>query len=274
MVLAKSQIVTMKVVVQNLQKRSHLASDLIDEYDPDLLLAQEISLYSEEKVLFGDDRMACNVYEWVGYGTAIWTKLPATLVNIRRVDSPYADFGFIYKKTTIATYELNYSAAATACVSRNKADEKAEEEEEEEEEEIVSESAAPEMEVVSFHGYNGQPWKSLEKLLAHVTAVIAVLSSDPDSLALFAGDFNTWSQHHIDAVTAELANCGFRHAFSWPYPGRELPLDHVFIRGDALQADSLKVFSNKSDHKGAVFDLMLLSSKPTMSKDRNAESKL
>jgi hypothetical protein len=37
----------MKLLVQNLQKRSGLASDLTSQYEPDIVLAQEISWDSE-----------------------------------------------------------------------------------------------------------------------------------------------------------------------------------------------------------------------------------
>ena len=37
----------MKVLIQNLQKQSGLATDLIQQYEPDVMLAQEINISSE-----------------------------------------------------------------------------------------------------------------------------------------------------------------------------------------------------------------------------------
>ena len=108
------------------------------------------------------------------------------------------------------------------------------------------------MQFVSFHGYNGQPFKSIEKLVAHVKAVIHVLSPGP---VVFAGDFNSWSQGHLSAVKTILNEAGFHLAYSWPYPGRDFPLDHAFIRGVSLKASAH--FESVSDHLGAILQVDL-----------------
>lgn len=200
----------MKVLVQNLQKRDGLATELFEEHDPDLMLAQEINLHSETYSF-----PASNVSS-MGYGTAIGSKFQVT--NIKLVRSPYAEFGgIIYKKTTVASIKS--------------------------------------IQFVSFHGYNGQPFKSIDKLIAHVEAVLAVLSPGP---ALFAGDFNSWSQEHLDAVKAKLESAGFHLAYSWPYPGRDQPLDHAFLRG--LELTRSENYACASDHRGAILELELVGS--------------
>ncbi|KAL7534244.1 hypothetical protein ACHAXR_005753 [Thalassiosira sp. AJA248-18] len=195
----------MKVLIQNLQKREGLATDLSKTYGPDVMLVQEINLNSEA------DRFAANNVSSRGYGTAIESKFDLT--NVKKVQSPFSEFGgFICKKTTVATVKS--------------------------------------VQFVSFHGYNGQPFKSKEKLVAHVEAVLAVLSPGP---ALFAGDFNTWSQEHLVAVKLSLEKEGFSLAYSWPYPGRDQPLDHAFTRG--VKITRSQDYACESDHRGAIVEL-------------------
>ena len=105
---------------------------------------------------------------------------------------------------------------------------------------------------VSFHGYNGQPFKSVENLTDHVEAVLGALDPGP---AVFAGDFNTWGPEHLDAVKRALETYGFRLAVSWPYPGRNFPLDHAFVRGVKLEASS--IYDSEADHEGAILQLSL-----------------
>jgi endonuclease/exonuclease/phosphatase family metal-dependent hydrolase len=199
----------MKVLVQNLQKRSALATELINKHDPDVMLAQEINLSSETHTF-----QASNVSS-LGYGTAISCKDSVT--DIKLVSAPYAEFGgFVHKKTTVAT--------TTKLIQ-----------------------------FVSFHGYNGQPFKNIENLVEHVRAVLSVLSPGP---SVFAGDFNTWSQAHLDAVKASLEKEGFHLAYSWPYPGRDFPLDHAFLRGVRLENSSH--YECASDHLGAILELVLV----------------
>jgi endonuclease/exonuclease/phosphatase family metal-dependent hydrolase len=200
----------MKVVVQNLQKRPGLASSLVHKHEPDVLLAQEISLKTEEPI-FGTAHNTSKL----GYGTAIYGMEAVT--DVRLVSSPHAEIGgFIVKKTTVA-----------CCAG---------------------------VQFVSFHGYNGQPMKSVSKLTDHVAAVLAVIP--PGTPALFAGDFNTWTELHINAVKALMAKAGFTLAYSWPYPGRDLPLDHAFVR--SLRLESQSSYRNDSDHLGAVLELTLM----------------
>jgi endonuclease/exonuclease/phosphatase (EEP) superfamily protein YafD len=208
----------MKIVVQNLQKKAGLASSLVEKYDPDVLLAQEINLATEENSSFCISLVHNTSKK--GYGTAIYGKKgKSALSNVKNVDSPHAEFGgFIRKKTIVATY-MNEEANS--------------------------------VQFVSFHGYNGQPFKDASKLKDHVDTVLAVLNETGP--AVFAGDFNTWTQHHVDAIQRDLEKAGFRRAFSWPYPGRNIPLDHAFLRG--VQLESATPFSNQSDHHGAVLDV-------------------
>lgn len=144
----------------------------------------------------------------MGFGTAIHCRAGG-ITNVRRVTSPVAELGgYIFKKTTVA------ECAGLQCVS--------------------------------FHGYNGTPFRDVRSLVSHVQAVLDVLGSGP---AIFAGDFNSWTAAHLDAVSELLCAVGFHRAFSWPYPGRDHPLDHAFLRGlTLLQSSTLET---EADHLGA-----------------------
>lgn len=148
-----------------------------------------------------------------GHGTAIYCKSgkPRDMI---KVESPAREFGgIIYKKTTVAK-----------CMG---------------------------VQFISFHGYNGSPFRDVEGLLTHVKAVVKVL--DLDGPAIFAGDFNTWSQEHLDAVVKVLGEVGLNLAASWRYPqgrGKKV-LDHIFVRGLKLLHNS--TFQNEADHLGAKF---------------------
>jgi endonuclease/exonuclease/phosphatase (EEP) superfamily protein YafD len=209
----------MRIIVQNLQKQPSLATDLVKQFQPDMMLLQEINLYSEDNQ---PSFSAHFVSDKRGFGTAICsnTTIPT---NVRHVPSPHAELGgFIYKKTVVAD-----------CMG---------------------------LQLVSFHGYNGQPSKNVQKLVDHVAAVLAVVDSTTTAMpTIFAGDFNTWTQRHLDAITTKLEEAGFYLAFSWPYPGREqlTALDHVFLRGDSIQLVNTRVFSSKSDHQGVLLELLL-----------------
>ena len=196
------------VMVQNLQKIQGLATELIHDQNPDVMLAQEINLNSEKDTDFN-----AHYTSSIGYGTAIYSKMPVT--NVKLVKSPYAEFGgIIHKKTTIAS---------TGGIV-----------------------------FVSFHGYNGTPFKSIDKLLAHVQAVLSAISTE-NGPAVFAGDFNSWSQSHLDAIKSALESAGFNLAYSWPYAGRDFSLDHAFVRGLSVRKSSF--YSSSSDHNGALLEL-------------------
>ena len=221
----------MKVLVQNLQKRNGLASSLDVTYTPDILLVQEIYLQGESLPF------KANNVSRMGYGTAIGVgsgcelSPPLKLTHVQRVDSPYAEFGgLIHKKTTLARVELP-SKQSTGLVT---------------------------VQLVSFHGYNGQPFQNIEKLIAHIDAVLKKIqeSNSNNMPALFAGDFNSWSKEHIDAVTKRMESDGFQLVYSWPYPNRELPLDHAFVRGLALR--NSQNYECSSDHRGALLEFDVL----------------
>ena len=61
----------MKIIVQNLPKKPGLASRLVAENSPDILLAQEINLSSESPAF--QNSISKNVSRQ-GYGTAIYAK--------------------------------------------------------------------------------------------------------------------------------------------------------------------------------------------------------
>lgn len=199
----------MNVLVQNLEKKPGLATQLVDRFQPDVVLAQEISCTTEAASFL--QHSVHHTSSW-GYGTAIYSRV-GNMTNVRRVLSPHSETGgFIHKKTIVAD-----------CNG---------------------------IEFVSFHGYNGQPFKNISGLLDHVNAVIAVLANDGP--AVFAGDFNTWSSKHLESISAPLASAGFELACSWPYPGRIFPLDHVFVR--QIHLKSFIVYQCESDHQGAQLE--------------------
>eukprot|EP00592_Proboscia_alata_P018640 CAMPEP_0194407682 /NCGR_PEP_ID=MMETSP0176-20130528/5671_1 /TAXON_ID=216777 /ORGANISM="Proboscia alata, Strain PI-D3" /LENGTH=313 /DNA_ID=CAMNT_0039207423 /DNA_START=166 /DNA_END=1107 /DNA_ORIENTATION=+ len=200
-----SEVRRVRVLVQNLQKIPALATELMEEYKPDVMLAQEINFYSETNL---GGFSVINISS-MGYGTAIISNEQITDVN--KVHAPHPDFFFV-KKTIIAR-------------TKN-------------------------IQFVSFHGYNGQPFKNVDKLVDHVQAILSVLCPGP---TVFAGDFNTWSQGHLDAVKGVMEENGFRHAYTWPYPGRDSPLDHAFLRGVTLENSTH--YESASDHFGAILDL-------------------
>lgn len=205
-----------RIVVHNLQKQPHLGSDLIAEHKPDFFLAQEINLFSE-RGQFSEEASFTNRF---GYGTAIYSsdKVGSPLSHFHRVESPHAEVGgFIRKKTIIATTRMGESV----------------------------------VQLVSFHGYNGQPFKRVSYLVDHVQAVLDRIEED---CVIFAGDFNTWTQAHLDAIKVPLEIAGFKHTISWPYPGREFPLDHVFLKG-SIELEDSTIFASKSDHQGALLTL-------------------
>mmetsp|Transcript_11657 Transcript_11657/g.16968 ORF Transcript_11657/g.16968 Transcript_11657/m.16968 type:complete len:210 (-) Transcript_11657:378-1007(-) len=204
----------MKVLIQNLQKKKSLATHLQNQYNPDLMLLQEINLPSESL-----GTKLAHFTSMNGYGTAIY--FSGELKEVQKVKSPHAEIGgFIYKKTTIATT-------------------------------IAGEE---EVQCIIFHGYNGQPFQSIDKLAAHVQTVLSLLSSSTSKPIIFAGDFNTWTNEHVNAVTNIMDKAGLQLLYSWPYPGREVPLDHVFGRGVDLRK-VVGVLENEADHLGVLLDL-------------------
>lgn len=203
------------VLVQNLQKSDGLGTQLMTERPfVDVFLAQEVSLFSE-KIQFE------NFVSKRGYGTAIHSKHP--LSNVRKVESPHAEFGgFIVKKTTVAEVTV---------LGRS-------------------------IDVVSFHGYNGWPvFRDASYLVDHVRAVLKVLRP-ADVPVLFCGDFNTWTEEHVSSVEALMQEYGLTKLSSWSYPGRDVPLDHAFGRGFSLV--DMKVFESQADHRGALIQVKLL----------------
>jgi hypothetical protein len=203
----------MKVIIQNLEKQQQLATRLVQQHNPDVLLAQEIDINGEDSRLV-NKQMVSNTSK-LGYGTAIYAKLPFIISDV--VLSPHAEFGgFIYKKTTIGrTNDGIYW--------------------------------------ITFHGYNGQPFKNINNLCDHVSAVITKLNQLPDGKtapSLFAGDFNTWTEAHLQGVKTILESAGYQLACSWKYPTKDLILDHAFIRGLKLIGKP-EIFRNESDHDGA-----------------------
>lgn len=201
---------TIKVVVQNLHKRYALATELIKEHDPDIMLTQAMILPSEAPV-FND---ANNVSSPLGYGTGIYGGV-YEMTDVKKVDAAHSESILkTHKRTTVATMKS--------------------------------------VQFVSFHGYEAKSWKNVEKLLEHIRAVLNVLTPGP---VLFAGDFNTLTNNHVEAVKEVMENAGFELAYSWPYKGAGSPLDHAFVRGLTLVSSSNYVCA--SDHRGAVLEISM-----------------
>ena len=202
----------MRIVIQNLQKQPGLAGRLIFAHSAD---AHPVDVFLAQEISIGSEPQFREAHftSKMGYGTAVYCRCGAT--DVRRIVSPTAELGgFIKKKTTIAH-----------CMG---------------------------VECVSFHGYNGTPWRDVASLVAHIRAVLPLLRP-VGTPCVFAGDFNTWTPAHLAAVSQALAVEGFTLARSWPYPGRVHPLDHVFLRG--LRLVSSEVFASEADHHGLVMDV-------------------
>jgi len=276
-----------RVLVQNLQKWPHLASDLVfeDEYNRrhkvDLLLAQEINLPSEvEDFERKQAQVASATSKRFGYGTAIVAVnsdeanavkegvkdetpiVSITLSDVRQIESPHAEnWIFIRKKTVVATANILAQQRRLGGGSTDAGDSG-----DGRSDNILQQQRK--VRLVSFHGYNGQPFKNVSYLVDHVRAVLDVLlqqesDSDEDTdryddncNIIFAGDFNTWTQEHLDAVEALLEEAGFRRVLSWPYPGRDFPLDHVFFKSnDSMTLKDSTIIESKSDHRGALLKI-------------------
>ncbi|CAB1109159.1 unnamed protein product [Ectocarpus sp. CCAP 1310/34] len=85
--------------------------------------------------------------------------------------------------------------------------------------------------------------QNLEKKAGLATRLVEQYQPD----ILLAQELNRCSEE-IDTVSFVLA-C------SWPYPGRDLPLDHAFVRG--VQLESSFSYGCESDHNGAVLEISL-----------------
>lgn len=212
-----SGVQRIRVVVQNLQKTDGLASKLLEERPCAVMLAQEISALSEHLPFVSHTSKR-------GYGTAIFVSKELRLENVRKVQSPHAELGgFIVKKSIVAS-----------CVFPGN---------------------ATKIELISFHGYNGWPvFRDAAYLIDHVRAVLDVVT--PNVPALFCGDFNSWTQEHLDGVEKVMREKGFERIFSWPYPGRDFPLDHAF--GRMIKLDSSEIFESPADHRGADLRVTVL----------------
>jgi endonuclease/exonuclease/phosphatase (EEP) superfamily protein YafD len=85
--------------------------------------------------------------------------------------------------------------------------------------------------------------------------VVEALENDVNIPTIFAGDFNTWTDRHLEAVTEVLESVGFQNACSWEYPGRNFPLDRVFLRH--LELVKYEVIQCSSDHRGALLEISM-----------------
>jgi endonuclease/exonuclease/phosphatase (EEP) superfamily protein YafD len=82
---------------------------------------------------------------------------------------------------------------------------------------------------ISVHGYNGFPFKNVEKLQDHIDSILKSLD-DLTSPVVFAGDFNTWKDVHLDSVLKTCRKYGLIHNFKVKYDEKKI-LDHCFSRG-------------------------------------------
>eukprot|EP00525_Craspedostauros_australis_P000315 CAMPEP_0198129002 /NCGR_PEP_ID=MMETSP1442-20131203/50646_1 /TAXON_ID= /ORGANISM="Craspedostauros australis, Strain CCMP3328" /LENGTH=269 /DNA_ID=CAMNT_0043789289 /DNA_START=262 /DNA_END=1071 /DNA_ORIENTATION=- len=264
----------MKILIQNLQKRADLLPALLEKYEPDAALFQEVSLgNTDSSSSLSTLRKVANTrtgarsstkYDSVsftskrGYGTAIYSLL--AISNVHKVLSPYSEFGgFIVKKTIIAT-TLTAPDTVSSSSAQTEAAHAASHPQ-------GTANDAQEIRFVSFHGYNGQPFCNSQKLVSHVVAVLQAMDKDDEKLGyclptIFAGDFNTWSADHFEQVCDAMDDHGFRSVYSWPYPGRQdqTPLDHAFARdGDEQRIDVVHCehFASDSDHLGALMEISL-----------------
>jgi len=279
----------MKVVVQNLGKRPGRAAEVLRRHEPDVLLAQDITLPSG-KDDGGYDLAASKLGGGVTAGAAVAVRRGEgfELTNVRRVASPRREpFGgggkmLARRKATVitlaapgtsggkpsststfalgaeaslaATESCNTSATSTGTGGGGGGGG-----------EVVplpAEEGGLRIELVSFHGYGssggGSPFKSVAGLVEHVAAVLKTL--DPNAPAIFAGDFGTRSESHQAAVAETLEWAGFRRALSWPRASKHgaasksTVMDHAFVRG--VRVVDVGVFLSASDRgRTAVLEL-------------------
>ena len=47
----------------------------------------------------------------------------------------------------------------------------------------------------------------------------------------------------------------FQHAYSWPYNGRNFPLDHAYVR--SLEVTKSEHYTCSSDHRGVILEVTI-----------------
>jgi len=215
---------TTRVVCWNLEKRD-LVPYALNTFGADIGLFQE---YNASFAMPGiEEYSRVEALSFDTYGTSVFyrnSRFPRLVERIA-VNSPHGDFrprfwrGLVYKTSAIAVFDS--------------------------------------LIVVSFHGYNGTlQGRRPRKLADHVEAVLNALGpylTDRRRPVVFAGDFNTFTTEHHDAVEAVLVNHGFRKAIEVRYD-RFKTLDLVFTR----DCDANRVASDwhESDHPYLVFDVV------------------
>jgi endonuclease/exonuclease/phosphatase (EEP) superfamily protein YafD len=103
---------------------------------------------------------------------------------------------------------------------------------------------------MSVHVYNGWPFKSVRKM---TDCIYEFATSIPrNEPAVIAGDFNTWTEEHLDAAYFTLSRLGFTKEMSIPFDKKKT-LDHVFSRG--VRAKKVTSDFDESDHPYFLFDV-------------------
>jgi len=107
--------------------------------------------------------------------------------------------------------------------------------------------------VVSFHGYNGTfQGRKVEDLMGHIDVVMGSLQNT-DGPVVWAGDFNTFTAEHLQAVDDYMTAAGFCCDLRVPYDSKKT-LDLVFTR--LCRAELVETGKHYSDHPYIVFEIV------------------
>jgi hypothetical protein len=205
----------MRIISWNLAK--------LDLVDWSLSKGVEVALFQEYNALFAQRVEGYFKFEAISFddtfGTSVFSREKP--IAVHEVKSPHWDYraqiwkGPIYKNTAVATFENGLT-------------------------------------VVSFHGFNGtMRGRDPEMLVDHIEAVLKVI---PSGSCIFAGDFNTFTREHQEAVGLVMDKHAFTRAIQVPYDDKKT-LDMVYTRNCTAQL--VESGHYKSDHPFMLFDVEL-----------------
>ena len=213
----------MRIITWNLQKKG-LAPWSLQTFNPDFALFQEHWL----KPNFNPKYFSWAVFSTESLrkkdspcGTSIYAK-DHTAVDVLRLTTTQKEFFIKARKTATAVRFIDFQT--------NK-----------------------EFYLMSVHAYNGWPRHDVTKFALCIAEFLRALPHDKP--ALIAGDFNTFTKEHLDALNEEMVSQGFSRAISIPYDSKKT-LDHVYVRG--MQARLITSGHDASDHPYIVFEAEVL----------------
>eukprot|EP01080_Neovahlkampfia_damariscottae_P003301 gene3301-5742_t len=211
----QEQVETIKVLCYNLEKRE-LVSKMLLKYIPDIALFQEwVLAFNQESINLSWSMKYTQSFEKKKKpcGTSIYSlKEPQSVVHHL---SEHSEFVIGVQKSSCAV-------------------------------------KIDDIWFISIHAYNGFPFKSVDKLQNHIESTLKSLGSENKHPIVFAGDFNTWTDVHLDAIKSTCEKFGLSHNFAIPYDEKKT-LDHCFSRG--VNVKLLKSDHDDSDHPFFLFEV-------------------